>query len=795
MRYSIPHALTLALLVFCSGPLDAAPAIENPDFTAGESIPKGASHDWNLGPTGARGWMHSHRMETTSARQILITEVATGSPADGLLEKGDVILGIGAANFTSDPRTAFGKAIGRAEASDGKLTLIRWRDGKKEAVTLQLPVLGSYSATAPFSCEKSKRIFEQACVALAKRMKEKPDFGNPITRSYDALALLASGDPQYLPLVRQQVLAFKDYTDPERRSYHSWFYGPITLMVAEYTLATGDKTFLPDLRRLAGEIVDGQSPVGSWGHRFVQKSGRLAGYGMMNAPGVPLTTALVLARKAGVQNARIDQAIEKSQLLLRFYVDKGSIPYGDHHPWIEAHDDNGKNGIAAILFRLTGDTEAAAYFSKMSVASHGGERDTGHTGNFFNLLWAMPGVAIAGPEATGAWMKEFGWHYDLARQWDGKFLHQGPPQARNDSYARWDTTGAYLLAYAQPLKKIYLTGKESPKSLHLSRTEAREIVSSTRGWSQGSKNEFYADQSTPELLAALKTWSPVLRERAALELAKRKFDDISQLTERLQSSDLNTRIGACQALAKLKPKSDEAVLALIETLNAEDLWLRIKAAQALAAIGPSARPAIPKLISMLAQGKSESDPRGMQQRYLSFALFDRGQGLLGNSLEGIDKPALLNAIRAALKNDDGRSRGSVTRIFGKLTSSEIEALLPAIYECVVEPAPSGIMFADGSRMAGLKILAQQGVREAMPLCLSIMDIDAWGRRNRLGPCLEALQLYGASAKPMLPKLREMKAELETRRDAKNLSKEIKLFEDTIQKIESSDSKVDLVPLK
>ena len=81
------------------------------------------------------------------------------------------------------------------------------------------------------------------------------------------------------------------------------------------------------------------------------------------------------------------------------------------------------------MFNLLGDAEAAEYFSRMSVASHGGERDTGHTGNFFNMLWAMPGVALSGPHATGAWMKEFGWYYDLARRWDGTYLHQGPPDA------------------------------------------------------------------------------------------------------------------------------------------------------------------------------------------------------------------------------------------------------------------------------------------------------------------------------------------------------------------------------
>ncbi|NRB74498.1 MAG: acetylesterase, partial [Verrucomicrobiales bacterium] len=83
---------------------------------------------------------------------------------------------------------------------------------------------------------------------------------------------------------------------------------------------TGDKKYFPDLRRLTSEIVEGQSVVGSWGHRFIQGNGILSGYGMMNAPGVPLTTSLILARAAGVQSAEIDEAIEKSTRLLRFYV-------------------------------------------------------------------------------------------------------------------------------------------------------------------------------------------------------------------------------------------------------------------------------------------------------------------------------------------------------------------------------------------------------------------------------------------------------------------------------------------
>lgn len=66
----------------------------NPDLTRGGTIPEGATHDWNLGATGARGWMHSLKFTTVEARQIYITEIAEGSPADGVLEVGDVILGV-----------------------------------------------------------------------------------------------------------------------------------------------------------------------------------------------------------------------------------------------------------------------------------------------------------------------------------------------------------------------------------------------------------------------------------------------------------------------------------------------------------------------------------------------------------------------------------------------------------------------------------------------------------------------------------------------------------------------------
>ena len=105
--------------------------IPSPDFTKGDKLPETAVHSWTLGATGARGWMYCIRLHTSLARQIYITDVAAGSPSDGLLKKGDVLLGVAGIPFDQDPRKQLGQALTAAEASRwqaGPDPLARWTD-------------------------------------------------------------------------------------------------------------------------------------------------------------------------------------------------------------------------------------------------------------------------------------------------------------------------------------------------------------------------------------------------------------------------------------------------------------------------------------------------------------------------------------------------------------------------------------------------------------------------------------------------------------------------------------------
>ena len=795
--------LSLALVALLAAPFPAWAAAKGqpmaiPDFTKGDTIPIGAKHDWNLGAIGARGWMFCDKMVTSDARQIAITKVEKGSPADGLLAVGDVLLGVGGKPFSYDPRTELGRALTAAEsdAGGGKLALTRWRAGKAEDVAVKLAVFGSYSVTAPFDCEKSKRILEQGCKALAGKVARSSNREDPIVRSLNALALLASGNPAYLPLVKREAEWAAGYTS---RSMQTWHYGYVMMLLSEYLMATGDQSVMPGLRRLALEAAKGQSAVGSWGHGFAIPDGRLGGYGMMNSPGVPMTISLVMAREAGVKDPEVARAIELSARLLRFYIGKGAIPYGDHHPWIENHDDNGKCGMAAVLFNLLGEKNGAEFFSRMSIASHGSERDTGHTGNFFNILWAMPGVAQSGPNATGAWMNEFGtWYFDLARRWDGSFLHQGPPEPDEDSYAGWDCTGGYLLSYAMPLEKIHLTGKRPAITPQLDPAAAQTLINDGRGWNNKDRHSAYDKLNDDQIFERLSSWSPVVRERTAMALGRRKDAPIPPLLRLLDSPHLESRYGACQALVALRGRGAPVIEPLRKLLAEKDLWLRIKAAEALASIGTPAMQAVPGLLELLAQVDPENDPRGMQQRYLSFALFDDG-GMLRRSLDGVDRETLYKAVRAGLQNQDGRARGSIGSVYRNLSAEDIKPLLPAIYQAVVEPAPSGEMFADTIRVEGLRLLAKHGIAEGIGACVKYTrDQNPWDSQERTPELMKVLLSYGTHAKAVIPELTRLANYFEN--DEKDFPPHLmrmkaKNVRDTITAIEASTDTPELIRIK
>jgi hypothetical protein len=524
--------------------------------------------------------------------------------------------------------------------------------------------------------------------------------------------------------------------------------------LAEYYLATKDEFVLPHVKKWAHFTALGQSRIGTWASNMAWTDlnggvlhGTLPGYGAINQAGLVCYMALGLAKKCGVQDQEVDDALGRANRFFSYYINKGGIPYGDHGAEINCHDDNGKSGEAALAFDFHGNDAGVRFYAKMAVAALN-DREWGHTGNLFGYQWAGIGAARGGPKAAAAMLKEMRWYYDLMRRWDGSFVNQGEGGgwSAGGMYCGWDSTTSYMLTYALPLRKIYLTGKDQNDKNWLSDADIKEALAA---------GHFDAGKaSTDELLKALGSWSPAVRINAAEALAAKKEDLIPQLTKLVEGDDANARIGACQAMGFLRERGAPAVPVLARLLSHKDSWLRTCAGDALKEIGEPAKAVVPEMLKACA-AVDPDDPRAFLTRGLAFSLFYPGgalgkAGLLGKSIEGIDRNLLYPAIRQVVRNDDGRARGCMRSTYQFLTSEDIKALAPDIVRSIAEKAPSGEMFSKGVRVAGVQMLAKHRIEEGIPLCFTAMDWRNWGAPVDL--CLDVLKQYGGHALPTLKEI-------------------------------------------
>ncbi len=746
-----------------------------PDLTQSNAVDR--ERTYNLGATGLRGWIDTKPANfldsaqgrtTTASRQILVTHVGAKSPADGVMKVDDVILGVGGKYFTDDARKSIGTAITESEKT-GALWLTRWRAGKIENVQLKLRVMGSYSATAPYSCPKSKLIFDDAC-----RVLEREPLHEDLWGAINGLALLASGKPEFLP----KVQAFARKMAPSTLKLELkdgmviWDWGYRNLFLCEYYLLTGDKEVWHAINEYTVTLAKGQSMYGTFGHGIAnltpdgQLHGSIPPYGPVNAAGLIGNLAIVMGKKCGVADPEVDAAIDRASKFFGYYVDKGAIPYGEHMPW-PYHDNNGKNAMAAVLFGVQGNrlTETK-YFAKMVTASYE-NREYGHTGQGFSYLWGALGANVGGPAAASAFFKEAAWHLDLVRRCNGSFTYDGGEQygpGKTDDntydgksgYYGLSPTASYVLTYALPLKKLFITGRNANPANWLSQTDVAEAIASGRFDVDCKK------KTTKEIVAALGDWSPIVRGWAAEELAKRSEAKamVPQLITMAEGPAALIRQGACETLGYIK--SAEALPVLVRLLTHEDRWLRVKAANALKNMGDMAKPVVPDMLKAVAKTAEPlqpivwADPIQLTHGELAAALF---QGLLRNSTKDIDPELLYPAIRAISRNADGMARATLRDLFEhRLTVEDVQALAPDILAAVKTRCPADTMFGNEIRMGGFKALTKYHFKEGIEAgVLFAKTQGGHGSENRTGEIMKEIVTYGTVARTVLPELRALLA--------------------------------------
>ncbi len=754
------------------------------DFTqkgakAPDKLPENA-----LGTTGAFGWIW-HDSGYNCDTQVYVTRITPKTAADGVLQKGDVILGAAAGAkpkmFEKDARDELGWALvdAESEANQGRLALKVWRQGKTMDVQLTIPVAkGAFDKNAPATCERAQHLVNELAATIEKRGLKEGKWED----CFDALGLLATGEKKYHPMLQKyaQSLAITEPLDLNHRGKSGWSWGYTTLFLSEYYGATKDKSVLPDLTEYATKLAMGQSYAGTWNHtmanpdlseNFGNLNGRLGGYGAINQTSLSCAISLVVARKVGVDNKEIKDAVQRSSEHFKFFVDKGSIPYGDDSP-SNGHSTNGKNAMAAVFLDLIGEKEGSRYFSRMLTASYN-RIEGGHTGHFFKQYWGAPGVACTGDLALNAYVKEIQPYLQFERQPGAVCEYQPMMNAQAGRYPQWSMNGARLLQYCAPRKQLYITGKDRVTEACTAEEVAEAIALGRR--------DVYEGRTTQELLQLLGSWSSQVRRDAAIALGEVDDNVVSQLIAMLDSENRYARYGACYGLMYAGRGSEQAVDALIEKgLKSDDVTMRFFAGRAFSTprvwvregdfkgwkyppngLGDVAMKGANELLRMAVRKDPVNDPRNKIQSMLASRLFYRGKaskflGLLSDKkdLSKVDRQLLLDAARSILHNQNGRARQMVAEtVYPALTQQERELLRDDIVQAVKVMAPSGIGGGWAVRWEGLELLAKDE-DPAVP-GLTAYILEHCGKGSVVPMLLKPLKSYGPAAKEALPVLQDM----------------------------------------
>lgn len=762
--------LALGVLMQLACPAVAAPPDATRDYID-------ATFTYNLGPTGARGWIFSTGNEwmfvpeglTRDSRQIKITAVEKGSPAEGVLLVDDVILGIGAGMFNEDARKSLGVAIGEAETTEnkGQLKLKVWRKGTiLDNVTIPLAVMGAYSATAPYACPKSTRILANACKFLETHATfNAGNEGNAVL----GLALLASGRPEDLPKVQayaRKVAAGVGKLSVPLNEMCAWPWGYNNTFLSEYYLSTGDKEVLHAISEYTITSARGQSWCGTYGHGMAwpkpdgsSTHGIVPPYGALNQAGLLVSIGIVLGDKCGIKDPEIAPAIERSRRYFGSFAGKGAVPYGES-PAEELHDDNGKNGEAALLLALQSQADMSPqvqYFAKSCTAAYA-LREFGHCGPYWAKLWQPMAVNIAGPEAMAAYFKKIAWELDLTRRWDGSFVYHGSTGGKPNeegSLGPCSNTAAFMLTYAMPLKKIYLTGKEGNPKHRISSKDVKEAMTDGVCSLRDDLKAATADQ----LLDTLSSWSAQKRGWAAQELAGRSTEVaalVPKLMEMAEATDVHTRMGATKVLTLAQ--DERALPVLLRRLNDSDYYVRWLAAGGYSGSAtllwkPAARPVLTDMLKTLVSHDLPVEPINWDepcqaaQTYLAQAVFN---GQLKDSVAGVPTAELYPAIATLSRaHEFGRAALAGFVNGNALQPADINALAPLLTKTLME-AYNYPDFRLPNAIVNLlsKHHYDEGIAAAMLFPKVVLN------RSRLdaNTCMEALRRYRSAARSTLPVL-------------------------------------------
>jgi autotransporter-associated beta strand protein len=785
------------------------------------------AYSYCLGATGMRGWIYDTNprkyardlgLATELSRKILVTTVGPNTAASRVgMQKDDVILGVSWGNnpvhpFTSDARKSFGTAIVEAEKAEngGNLNVRFWRAGTSETtVQLKLEIMGNYQAVAP-AVSKATNILNKTRQLFVQQMKSDPNFfassqGFTGAGAVNALALLSavsSTDPDYsevqsrlksfvttlkgpLPDISLTDITLEGDKPMWRLAYQNIFLCEYFLHTVDKVPSAPDLDALDKLEKYTIALARAQSRFGTLSHAgsTLKANGSLHGsippYGAINAVGVPANLSIVLGKIALLRggralNSEINPAIDRANKFFGYYMNKGTIPYGEHRADLARHALNSKDQACAVMFALQNSGSAETeYFSRISIAGYNG-REEGHCGNGFNYLWEGVGANVGGPLAHAKYMEKIQWNLDLERRSDGSFTYDGQQTAADagsstsdgsyfgvSQYYGMNPTATHLLTFSAPLKRLYITGKNTT-------TTALSAAKIDNAIAAGSFQVDGLTGSNEVMIAKLREYDPTVREAAAQVLLERITSDpltstqvsdlVATITNATLSSDVNARIGVCRVLGLLRIPS--ALPALDQRLSDSNSWVRGIAAEALGNFGSVAKDNLDAMLLSYTQSAQSDpevinpeDPIRVTSELVANSIFRR----LASTTDVSPNFLVYPAVKVALSETNSRSRMYAAEFaYNYFNYDDTTTLTAELVKCAKTTAEADTMFSMYPREAAIKTLEKYKIPDGVQAAMTMLEVPRvydWGAQHYVKAGLDALLAYGYASTPYLPTLR------------------------------------------
>ena len=447
---------------------------------------------YNLGITGLRAVLMKDR-----PCHLRVKYVFKGSVAAGKVRAGDIITGANGKRFVVPHRNGYGVKVfgGHGPMTDfavaldesqgdrlkGRLTLDVERDGKGVRVTMNVGTkYGPYGKTFPMACRKSDLILKELYAYIAKSQGDDGSWGPPQQNTFAPLALLASGNKAYLPLVKKNVQMHARTTKARDKSWLiNWRYMAAAIVMSEYYLATGEKWVLPELQEVydfltttqytdMSQIVksashrqpkDNKRAHGGWGH-----NPGFEGYGpiaMLTGQGA---LALSMMHRCGI---KIDRTLHRKayDFLVRGTGRNGYVWYADIPSRPDGWADMGRTGSAALANALC--PYEGARFRRQAlrharvIGEHPETLPDTHGSPIMGMGYTALGAFID-PPSFRKMMDKNRWWFTLAHCSDGTFYFQ-PNRDYNASdftsgRSRISASAVVALIFSAKKKNLYLTG-------------------------------------------------------------------------------------------------------------------------------------------------------------------------------------------------------------------------------------------------------------------------------------------------------------------------------------------------